>query len=105
MTNSSGFHLTSCRPLSAGSAADSGSALSTIPAELPRNSSEGLVCLWLFYILGNFLIGNVSETRDSFVSSFLSYRPLFDILASISKITLTRVRPDTVGVPLAGMAL
>lgn len=62
-----------------------------------RNSSVGLVCLWLSYILGNFLEGNVSETGDSFVSSFLSYMPLFDTLASISKITITRARPDTVG--------
>lgn len=100
MTNSGGFHLAFCRLLSAGSAADTGSTLSTIPAELPRNSSEGLVCPWLFYILGNFLVGNVSETRDRFVSFFLSYVPLFDILASISKVALTRARPDTVGVPL-----
>ena len=105
MTNGGGFHLAFCRPLSAGSAADSGSALLTIPVELPQNSFKGLVYLWLFYILGNFLIDNVSETRDRFVSSFLSYMPLFNILASISKITLTRARPDTVGVPFAGMAL
>lgn len=97
MTNSSGFHLNSCCLLSAGSVTDSGSALSTVPAELPRNSSEGLVCLWLLYILGNFLVGNVSETRDNFVSSFLSYMPLFNMLASILKITLTRARRDTVG--------